>query len=121
MIRSSILILGLIVLNSCNSGNDIPSGVLKADKMQAVLWDIIKADVFTDEFIKKDSTKNAATENLKLQQQVFAIHKISKTEFYKSYDFYKSNTPLFKVMLDSMIAQAERNKNNNITKPLVAE
>lgn len=121
MIRSCILILGLIVLNSCNSGNDIPSGVLKSEKMQAVLWDVIKADVFTNEFIKKDSTKNAEKENLKLQQQVFAIHKVTKAEFYKSYDFYNSNTPLFKEMLDSMIAQAGRDKSNNIIRPLVAE
>ena len=86
--------------------------------MQAVLWDVIKADAFTSEFIKKDTLKNAVEENLKLQQQIFAIHKVTKTDFYNSYDYYKSNTPLFKNMLDSMIAQGERNK---YIKPLSKE
>ena len=32
-------------------------------------------------------------------------------DFYNSYDYYKSNTPLFKKILDSMIIQAEQKKN----------
>ena len=114
-----MLLLGLVTITSC--GNDkTPSGILEPDKMQAVLWDIIKADAFTTEFIKKDSAKNAEEENLKLQQQIFAIHHISKEVFYKSYDYYKANTPVFKVMLDSMVVQAGRNKNYKIT-PLQAQ
>ena len=33
--------------------------------MQAVLWDVIKANAFTTEFIKKDSAKDDVEENLK--------------------------------------------------------
>lgn len=119
MIRICILLFMMVTITSC--GNDkAPSDVLKPDKMQAVLWDIIKADAFTTDFIQKDTAKNAVAENLKLQQQVFAIHHTSKEVFYKSYDYYKTNTPVFKVMLDSMIVQAGRNKNYG-TKPLTAQ
>ena len=119
MIRRCMLLFVLVVITSC--GDDkAPSGILKPDKMQVVLWDIIKADAFTTDFIKKDTAKNAAEENLKLQQQVFAIHHTTKEIFYKSYDYYKTNTPVFKVMLDSMIVQAGRNKNYG-TKPLTAQ
>lgn len=111
-----ILLLGLV---SCGSG-DKPSGLLDAKKMQAVLWDVIRADAFTAEFIKKDSSKNAVAENEKLQQQIFAIHKITKSDFYKSYDYYKSNTTEFKVILDSMIAQAGNNR-KTFNKPVMAE
>jgi len=79
--------------------------------MQAVLWDVIQADAFTTDFIKKDSFKNAAAENLKLQQQIFAIHKVTKADFYKSYDYYKTNTAEFRKIIDSMIVQTERKKN----------
>lgn len=118
MIRVFILLFGLGLLTSCGN-NENPSGILKPQKMQAVLWDIIKADAFTNEFIKKDSAKNAVAENLKLQQEIFAIHKITKADFYKSYDYYQSNTTQFKIMLDSMIAQAERDKNIRI--PVIAQ
>ena len=125
MRRIIILLAGLALIASCANKDKVPDGILKPEKMQAVLWDVIKADAFTAEFIKKDSTKNAAAENLKLQQQIFAIHKISKADFYNSYDYYKSNTVVFKKIVDSMIAQAERKKTFNTktfsTKPLQAE
>lgn len=110
MIRICILFGCLVALTSCGNNNKTPSGILKPDKMQAVLWDVIKADAFTAEFIKKDSSKNAVEENLKLQQVIFAIHHTSKDVFYKSYDYYKTNTPVLKVMLDSIIARAGRDK-----------
>jgi hypothetical protein len=110
---------------SCSNKEKIPDGILKPDKMQAVLWDVMKADAFTTDYIKKDSAKNAGAENLKLQQQIFAIHKISKEDFYKSYDYYKTNTVVFKKIVDSIIAQAERKRYNSTktfnTKPLQAE
>lgn len=113
MIRICI-IAALIFLHACSNKDEIPPGVLKPEKMKVVLWDVIKADAFTTLFVKKDSTKNAAAENLKLHQQIFAIHKITKEEFYNSYDYYKTNTPLFKNMLDSMIVNADRIKNVRI-------
>ena len=85
--------------------------------MQAVLWDIIRVDAFTSNFIKKDSSKNVVAENAKLQKQVFATHKVTEEGFYKSYNYYKKNTMLLKSVLDSMITSA--NKTRNIrTSPL---
>ena len=113
MIRICIFIFALTVLNSCGNKNKIPQGILKPEKMQLVLWDVMKAEAFTADFIKKDSSKNALAENLKLQQEIFAIHKISKADFYSSYNYYKTNTPLFKTMLDSLIKKMDRNKHVN--------
>lgn len=120
MIRICTLLLGLVLFASCENKNKIPDGILKPDKMQAVLWDVIRADAFSTEFLKNDSKKDPAEENLKLQQQIFAIHKTTKVDFYRSYDYYKSeNTQLFKKMLDSMVSQAERNRNTQI-KPITS-
>lgn len=122
MIRFCILLLSLILVSFFGCKEKTPSGILKPEKMQAVLWDVIKADAFTNEFIRKDSSNDAVKENVKLQQQIFAIHKISKKEFYDSYGYYKTNTVLFKNMLDSMVVQAERDKTKaEIIKPLQAE
>jgi hypothetical protein len=117
MRRIIMLLAGLFLINSCGNKEKLPANVLKPEKMQAVLWDVIKADVFTTEFIKKDSAKNAVAENLKLQQQVFAIHKITKADFYRSYDYYKMNTVEFKKVIDSMVARAERNRYNKTEQP----
>ena len=110
MMKIFILLMGLTLMSSCVNKDKAPAGVLKPEKMQAVLWDVIKAEVFTTDFIKKDSSKNATAENLKLQQQIFAIHKITKADFYTSYDYYKTNTVEFKKIIDSMVSVAERNR-----------
>ncbi|MEZ5027836.1 MAG: hypothetical protein R2765_03515 [Ferruginibacter sp.] len=45
---------------------------------------------------------------------------MTKDEFYKSYDYYKNNAELLNRVLDSIIAQNERNKQIKI-KPFMAE
>lgn len=110
MRRITPLLLLLAFAGACKKNNKIPDGILKPDKMQAVLWDVIKADAYTTTFIKKDSSKNAANENQQLQQEIFAIHKITKADFYNSYEYYKTKPAVFKKLMDSMIAQEERKK-----------
>ena len=85
-------VLAVIILISwmapgCSNKEGLPSGILKKEKMQAVLWDVIQAESYTTLFIKKDSLKSTNVENARLQQQIFAIHNISKEIFYDSYDY----------------------------------
>lgn len=108
--RVAGFIILIICFAACNKKNALPSGVLNAGKMQSVLWDIMMAESYTTEFIKKDSLKNAEIENAKLQQQIFSIHKISKKEFYDSYSYYNVHVDLMKTLLDSMSAKAEKER-----------
>jgi len=89
-------------LASCKDKNAIPQGILDKDKMQVVLWDVIRAESFTNTFIKKDSTKNLMLEDAKLQQDIFAIYHVTKDEFYKSYDYYRMHPELMAAVLDSI-------------------
>lgn len=120
MRRICILFYVAISLNACSSKDEVPSTILKPDKMQAVLWDVIKAQAFTDQFVKRDTSKDAVKKNLELQQEIFDLHHVSKEEFYKSYDYYRNNAGLLNQVLDSIIAQDERNKKVKI-KPFQAE
>ena len=114
MIRASLILLIACFFISCDSKNKIPAGVLKPDKMRAVLWDVIRVEAFTTGFIKKEAAMNVDVQNATLQQKVFAVHKVSKETFYKSYVFYKSNRQLFKPILDSLISAANRQRPTNI-------
>jgi hypothetical protein len=109
MLRKLILICS-IFLFSCGNKQAIPAGILKPAVMQKVMWDVLRADAFTFDFIKRDSTKRTEAENVKLQQQIFAIHKVSKEDFYKSYNYYKVHPDLMQPILDSMINKATRDK-----------
>lgn len=103
-----ITIAMLCMLGCSNKKNN--SGILGKEKMQAVMWDIIGADVFTEQFVKKDSLKIASIENMQLQNKIFALHKVTRAQYYKSYDYYISHTDLMKAVLDSMTTKAERDR-----------
>lgn len=105
----------LFIMFSCGNREKEPADILKPAQMQAVLWDFIRADAFTTEFIARDSAKNAVEENLKLQQEIFSIHHISREDFYRSYDYYKKNSRQMKTIMDSMINQAERDRSLKIS------
>jgi Domain of unknown function (DUF4296) len=102
-----------LLLFTCLSCNDKKQegNIVSKEKMQAVLWDILQAEAFTANFIKKDSTKNEAAENAALQKKIFDLHKISRQDFTKSYDYYSSQPEQMRSMLDSMSAKAERERN----------
>jgi len=120
MMRKCAVFICLVTFISCGNKNKMPAGVLKPVKMQAVLWDVIKAEAFAAEMVKKDTSKNAAEENLKLKESIFIIHKVTKDEFEKSYSYYKANPGELKVIMDSMVNQAERNRTKlyKIKKPI---
>lgn len=111
--KQPIAIFSLLALLfcACNGDDEIPSHVLKPDKMQAVMWDIVRADVFTNEFIKADSTKDLLRENLQLQKKIFALNNISREQYYTSFEYYKNKPELMQAMLDTMIARVNRARN----------
>lgn len=93
------------VLMSCQSR---PSGILAPQKMEEVLTDVIKADVFTQDFVPRDTSLKPAVENVKLQKQIFAYHKVTKEEFYDSYDYYLKHPDEIVPILDSIFAKQNR-------------
>ena len=115
--RYFLLLFLSVLVFSCTGKNDIPKRILKPDKMQDVFWDYIRADIYATDYIKKDSSKNIAIENLKLQDKIFKLHHTSREAFYESYTWYSNHRELMKVMLDSMIARKQREKTR--VKPLL--
>lgn len=114
MSKRSILPALCLILISCGKKNAIPSEVLQPGKMQLVLWDIMRADAVTTQHLKTYTSSEAAAENVKLQKAVFAIHNVTREDFYKSLDYYKAHTSLMKVMMDSIVNKAIRDKVNNV-------
>ena len=99
-----------VICIGCNDLDKAPSNLLAKEKMQLVMWDLLEANSFTQRYIKMDSLKNPAIENLQMQQQIFQLHKVSKDDFYKSYDYYSSHPDQMRILLDSIVAIGERNK-----------
>ena len=94
-----------------------PEGkLLPPKKMQVVMWDVLQADAYAELYIKKDSLKSLPAASAALQQKVFDLHHISKDDFYRSYKYYSDKPDEMRIILDSVSAKAERNRNNVLQK-----
>ena len=79
------------------------NSVLSPDKMEKIIWELTQADVFTQDFIAKDSSKILEKENLKLQLKIFSKNQTDRKTFYNSYDYYLKHEELLKSLLDTII------------------
>lgn len=108
--RVVTIVILICFIAGCKNEDGLPAGILKRDKMQAVFFDVIQAESFTAQYVKKDSAKNLLIEDAKLQQKIFAVHKITKEDFYSSYNYYATHTDLMRSLLDSLTTKGEREK-----------
>jgi len=98
------------LLFSCGSKEESGT-ILTTAKMQDVMWDMLLADAFTEKYLKTDSSKKELAQNAALQQKVFELHKITKGDFYKSYNYYNNHPDLMRIILDSIGVKADRERN----------
>jgi hypothetical protein len=104
-----VLLIVCIILISCST-SDVPKNILSEDKMRIILWQQIKADIYTRENLVNDSLKknDLQFENEKLQTQIFKNNGITKEDFYESYNYYLANEDKLSIMIDTIIAKQTR-------------
>lgn len=106
--RRSLSAICLFVLIVASCREEKSAGIIPRQKMEAVLWDFIRADVYTFQYLKQDSVRDDTLENVQMQQKIFSSYKITRDEFVRSYDYYISKPELMEVMLDSIAARQSR-------------
>lgn len=95
-----MLILAMV---SCSENDDIPKGILKPSQMEQAFWDYMKADVYTSEFLKGDSTTNDTLQNLRMQEAIFKKYNISRGKFENSLNYYLDHPGILSPMADSIV------------------
>jgi hypothetical protein len=104
-----------VLICSCGNRQARTGKIISSDKMQAVMWDILQAEAYTDFYLKKDSSK-MSLQNAGLQKKIFELHQISKEDFYTSFDFYSNHSGDMRIILDSVSSKAERQRNKMMEK-----
>jgi hypothetical protein len=89
-------------------------------KMQTVMWDMIQADQYAALSVAKDSSAhiNTKAETLKLYEEVFRLHEVSREEFRKSYQYYLDHPELNQQLFDSLISQGTRLRTESYSRPV---
>ena len=106
MRKGLIIVFYLFLIIGCKSRNSTPPGIIPNDKMQKLIWDMVRADEYFSTFgFLNDTLK---TQRLRMYRQIFEIHKTTKEEFKKSLAFYQTHPALLKTMMDSLNARQKR-------------
>jgi hypothetical protein len=86
----------------CSDKEKKDSSILSEKQMTDVMWDLMRADQFVQDFVMKDSTKNKKEESLRLYEEIFRMHHTTAEQFKKSQAYYQSNPLLFRPIIDSL-------------------
>jgi hypothetical protein len=112
------LILYLAASSGCSDKNDVPGGILPRDKMAAVLWDMAEADQYVALYITKDSAHiDRKAETMRLYEEVFRLHQVTRDEFRKSYRYYLDHPAVGQPLFDSTIARGSRVRTEMYDRP----
>lgn len=91
-----------LIFAACGDKNSVPSGVLPREKMEKVIWDMVMADQYASYLAKDSAHLDIKAERLRLYEQVFRLHDISRDKFRKSYAYYMDHPELNQVLFDSL-------------------
>ena len=105
-----VALLLMFAILSCGSNDKVPKDVLEPRKMERVMTDILMAESFSESYLLLDTTKKRDEWFTGELNKVLAINHISQDQFRKSMDFYKSRPDIFKVIVDSINAKGQRNR-----------
>lgn len=105
----------LFAVMGCRSGAPA-EGLLAPDSMKVIMWDMMKADELYLRISAKDTTAARRKENIRLYEQVFALHRITKKQFDSSYRYYATHPDQFKLLLDSLDTYAARQRTKQFEK-----
>jgi hypothetical protein len=100
--RTILMSTLLLLVLSCSNKSKVPKDVLPKEKMESVLWDMMRADEVVNLQYSKDTTVNRFDSSTRLYQQIFAIHSIDAATFKKSFKYYQSRPDLLKPVFDSL-------------------
>src|ERR1700722_19525482 len=116
---AGFLAIFFLMATGCSDKKSVPSGILPREKMENVLWDMIQADQYSA-VLAKDSSAHIAdlkTERLRLYDQVFRLHDVSREKFQKSYQYYSDHPELSQDLFDSLLVRGNRVRSEEYAHP----
>jgi hypothetical protein len=105
------MVFSIFAWAACSDRTGIPNDIIPPDSMQNIMYDVIVAGEYSNQYINKDSLKpDKIKANQELLEDIFKIHHITREEFKESLHFYESRPDLNKNMFDSLAARTNRRR-----------
>ncbi len=112
----SLLTCALLFVLACNSSRE-GKDIIAREKMGNLLTDLVVAEEYAKSKVAKDSSLSVQQETLKLYAQVLELHKTTRQDFLKSFDYYISRPEVARALFDSLSVRVRSNFNQQVQKP----
>ncbi|GEO10405.1 DUF4296 domain-containing protein [Segetibacter aerophilus] len=106
----NLVIVSLLIISIGCASSPVPKNILPPERMQKVVYDLIRIDEFVNNFVIKDSTVDIKKKRSILYEQVFKVNQTSRKEFYQSYKYYQQHPDVQKGLYDSLYEKMNRQK-----------
>jgi hypothetical protein len=93
-----------------------PKHILSHQSMEKILLDLAKADALWEVQRYKD-TSFTEDSLFVIYQQILALHKTDKKNFFKSFDWYLAHPDYNSILMDSLNNKAQRLRQNQFSRP----
>ncbi len=116
---AGLLVIFCVIAAGCSDKKGVPSDILPREKMENVLWDMIQADQYAA-VLAKDSAAHIAdlkAERLRLYDQVFRLHDVSRDKFRRSYQYYSDHPELSQELFDSLLVRGNKLRSEEYAHP----
>ncbi|MBN8676308.1 MAG: DUF4296 domain-containing protein [Chitinophagales bacterium] len=101
--RITFFIVLVTLVVACGSKGDVPKDVLPKEKMEDVMWDMLRADEFVKEYmLARDSSLRDTAEYIKMYERIFRLNKTNREQYAESFTYYRTHPKLMKEILDSL-------------------
>ena len=98
----------LLIFCTVSCKPSVPEGVLPADRMQALYWDLMRADEMVNYYALLDTSYIRTKHQDSLYAAIFSIHQVSRETFLESKYYYETHPEKLKPILDSIHRRGER-------------
>jgi len=114
---AGLLAIFCLLLAACGDKTSVPYGILSIDKMTPITWDMVEADQYAAILIKDSAHVDPKMERLRLYEQVFRSHGVSREKFEKSFNYYREHPEINQILYDSLNTQGNRYRNEAYAHP----
>lgn len=105
-----LLLLSLLLTAVACRHTSSPAKVLSEEQMKVIVWDMLCADELAFQNKVADSTLVLKKESFRLYDQVFAIHHVTREQFYSSYRYYQENPAKYKTLMQAVMKYGDQKK-----------
>lgn len=105
---AGLLAICCLLLPACSDKTSVPFGILSVNQMTPIVWDMVEADQYAATLVKDSAHIDLKMERLRLYEQVFRSHDVSREKFEKSYNYYKEHPEINQILYDSLTVQGTR-------------